>query len=351
MYKLIAGMAAVAVLAGPAVAPAIGATSDPYLAKQWGLQKIRASEAWDVADGTGALIAIVDSGVDLTHPDLSSKLVAYPDADFVEPAGDCRKDGSGAESCTQDGAQDRNGHGTHVAGIAGAVTGNGIGVAGTAPGAQLIPVRVLDENGDGSTKEVAAGVRYAADKGADVINLSLTYRPDEGETGRLTGRLRPLYDALEYAASKGAVTVVAAGNHSAPVCAEPSAAPRVVCVGATDQRDLRSWYSNGDATQMKNYLVAPGGDNGLTCSGEIFSTFLRGAETTCSNESGYDGISGTSMAAPFVSGVAALLAGSGLEAADIVNCLKKTSADLGTPGRDSLFGYGRVDAYRAVTSC
>jgi len=322
---------------------------DPQMSQQWGLHKIQAEEAWSIADGSGAIIAIVDSGVDLTHPDLASKLLIYPDADIYEPQGSC-SGGGGSKNCTQDGPQDLNGHGTHVAGIAGALTDNGVGVAGTAPGARLLPVRVLDQNGDGRTRDVAAGIRYAADKGADVINLSISFRGVQGEQARLTGQLRPIYDALDYAAGKGVVSVVAAGNEGVPVCTEPAAAPRVLCIGASARSDLRTYYSNGDATQLKNYLVAPGGD-GLACDGEIVSTYLRAAERTCGKEDGYDGLSGTSMSAPFVSGVAALLAGQGLSGQEIISCILRTTDDLGPRGRDAIFGYGRVNAFEAVSSC
>ncbi|MDP9067356.1 MAG: S8 family serine peptidase [Actinomycetota bacterium] len=352
MRKLTGALAAAALATVVAAGPASGASNDPYFGKQWGLQKIQADQAWAAADGTGAIIAIVDTGVDLGHEDLSSKIINNSDADFSEPDGECKKapGKNGARTCTQDGAQDENGHGTHVAGIAAALTGNGIGVAGTAPGAQILPVRVLDAEGSGSTDEVAAGIRYAADHGADVINLSLGFLTGLGEVVNLVGGLDPVHDAIAHANSMGSVVVIAAGNDGAPVCAEPSAASGVLCVGATDRNDLRSWYSNGDATQMKNYLVAPGGE-GLTCAGDIFSTYLRTERTYCSDEAGYEGLSGTSMATPFVSGVAGLLAGKGLSNSQIISCILGTTDDLGTPGRDSIYGYGRVNALKAVTSC
>lgn len=333
-------------------APAAGASNDPLFGRQWGLHRIGAEEAWVTSDGTGALIAIVDSGVDLGHPDLSTKIVNKTDGDFVEPGGTCKKEPgkNGTKTCVQDGAQDRNGHGTHVAGIAAAITGNGVGVAGTAPGAKLLPVRVLDADGEGTTDRIAKGIRYAADQGAHVVNLSLGYSIGEGEVAAATGGLKPVHDAIAYALSKGAVVVVAAGNDSAPLCAEPAAAPAVLCVGATDTNDLRSYFSNGDATLMKRYLVAPGGA-GLTCGGEILSTYLRGAETYCSDESGYEGTSGTSMAAPFVSGVAALLSAKGLSNTQIVDCILSQTDDLGVAGRDPVFGYGRLNATKAVSNC
>ena len=350
MRKLIGLVMAAAMLAAVA-GPAAGAPSDPYFADQWGLHKIQAEQAWAQADGTGALIAIVDTGVDLTHPDLAAKIVDRPDSDFVEPDGTCRRDKqTGQRVCVQDGAQDANGHGTHTAGIAAAITGNGVGVAGTAPGAQILPVRVLDASGSGGTDAVAAGIRYAADQNADVLNLSLGFPAGVGDALRLIGDLDPVYDALDYAASKGAVVVISAGNDSAPLCSEPAAAPNVLCVGATDPRDLRSYYSNGDATMLKNYLVAPGGA-GLTCDEEILSTFLRSAATFCSPAAGYEAVSGTSMAAPFVSGVAAMLAGKGMTAPQITDCILSSADDIGIPGRDPLYGYGRLNALSAVTGC
>jgi subtilisin family serine protease len=235
---LAAALAILSVLA--AVTPARGATSDPYRSRQWGLDRIQAETAWAAADGTGTLIAVVDTGVDLGHPDLAAKIVAYPDADFVEPNGTCT--GSRRNrTCVQDGAQDANGHGTHVAGIAAALTNNGIGVAGTAPGARILPVRVLDANGEGTADQLAAGIRYAADKGADVINLSLGFPSGVDQVAKILGELDPVYAAVDHAWDKGAVIAIAAGNDSFPLCAEPSAHPRAICVGATDQNDLRSF--------------------------------------------------------------------------------------------------------------
>jgi subtilisin family serine protease len=354
--RKIAGGLAILVV-GALARPATAAPNDPYFARQWGLVEVQAEQAWTVTTGTGALIAIVDTGVDLTHPDLDANIVSYPDADFVEPEGNCTRV-KGKRSCTQDGAQDKNGHGTHVAGIAAAETGNGIGVAGVAPAAKILPVRVLDADLGGTTQRVADGIKYAADRGARVVNLSLGYDAT-GHISKLLGNLRPLYGAIDYAVGRGAVVVVAAGNGpltdapgpGSPLCAEPAQHPGVLCVGAVDQRDAPSWFGNFDATMTGRYLVAPGGDS-IACTSEIFSTYLRsGAGSSCSPEQGYDALSGTSMATPFVSGVAALLAGQGLTSQQIIDCLTSTADDLGLPGRDPVFGYGRVNAYRAVTGC
>ena len=324
------------------------ATNDPLRSQQWGLDRIQAEAAWPVSTGAGALVAVVDTGVDLGHPDLAANIVGAG-ADFVEPAGTCTGNKRQGRTCVQDGAQDKNGHGTHVAGIIAAATNNGVGVAGVAPGARILPVRVLDAEGSGTSDQIAAGVRYAADQGADVINLSLGFLSGQGEAVKLIGELDPVYDAFAYASSRGAVLVVAAGNDAVPLCAEPAAAPGVICVGATDRNDLKSWYSNSDATTMNNYVVAPGGAGGVFCADDIVSTYLRGAETVCQSD-GYEAVAGTSMATPHVVGVAALLAAKGDGRDAIVRKILASADDLGVPGPDSVFGAGRVNAARAVTA-
>ena len=310
-------------------------TGDPYSDRQWGLATIEAERAWEVAEGSQTVIAIVDSGVDLRHPDLRHKIVSRG-ADFVQK-GDT------------DGAQDRRGHGTHVAGIAAASTGNGIGIAGVAPRAKILPVRVIGR-GTAPAKRVAAGIRYASRKGAEVINISLGVSAGRGEAAKVTGALRPVYRAINRAWSRGSVVVIAAGNNGFPLCSQPSAHRKALCVGATDRSDTRAFYSNSDATQDGKYLVAPGG-GGVTCSGDVFSTYLRKTRTNCSRKSGYEALAGTSMAAPHVSGVAALLAGKGLSNKAVVECLLNNTDDLGYPGRDRVYGYGRVNAYKAVSNC
>lgn len=351
MSKLRA-LAAVSVAAlALSAAPVGAATTDPYRPQQWGLDRIQAEQAWPVSNGSGVTVAVVDTGVDLTHPDLQANLVTFSDADMVEPNGTCTKapGKNGARTCTQDGAQDKNGHGTHVAGIVAAVTNNGTGVAGVAPGAKVLPVRVLDADGSGTTDQIASGIRYAADKGAKVINLSLGFLSGVGEVVRVTGGLAPVYQAIDYAWGKGAVIVFAAGNDAVPLCAEPAAHPRVLCVGSTDRNDVRSWFSNSDATLTKYYVMAPGG-SALSCSGDVLSTYLRGAGSFCA-EDGYEALAGTSMAAPHVAGVAALLSAKGLGNQAIIDCIIANSDDLGTPGRDPVYGYGRVNATKAVTNC
>lgn len=324
-------------------APAGAATTDPFRSKQWGLDRIQAEHAWATSTGSGVVIAVLDTGVDLTHPDLSSNLFSGG-RDLMAPG--CSPKG---KKCPE--AQDRNGHGTHVAGIAAATTNNGIGISGVAPDARILPVRVLDSRG-GKTETIAAGIDYAVDSGAAVINLSLSFVPVEGEVARIRGSMRPLHDAVDRAYDAGAVIVVAAGNDSVPLCAEPATHRRVICVGATDRSDMRAWYSNGDATGQRFYVSAPGGEGALSCAADVYSTFLREAETSCSGGNpGYEATSGTSMAAPHVSGVAALLMAMGLDNRAAIECITSTATDLGAPGRDPVYGYGRINARRAVTNC
>ena len=323
--------------AAPAASDNAG-PGDPFSSQQWGLARIRASEAWSVATGNGVTIAVVDTGVDLSHPDLAANVDTERDADFVDGKADT------------DGAQDTAGHGTHVAGIAAAVTNNGVGVAGVAPKARILPIRVLGPQ-ENRTARIAAGIRYAADQGAQVVNLSLSYDAPGHVDAVVTGSLRPVHEAIAYALSKDVVVVASAGNDTLPLCAEPAAVDGVLCVGAVDRSDRPAYYTNFDSRRSKSYLVAPGGDQGLSCANDILSTWLRGAARSCSSVDGYESYAGTSMATPFVSGVAALLVQKGLKGSAVVSCMLGTADDLGVPGRDPVFGYGRLNAYRAVTAC
>lgn len=310
---------------------------DPMFTQQWGLTRIRAHEAWPTVTGAGITIAVVDSGVDLTHPDLAANVDVDRDMDFVDGKADT------------DGAQDTSGHGTHVAGIAAAVTNNGIGVAGVAPHARILPVRVLGPE-ENRTARIAAGIRYAADSGAHVINLSLSYSPP-GHIDSITGAMRPVHEAISYALDKGSVVVASSGNESLPLCAEPAAVNGVLCVGAVDRSERPAYYTNFESRRSKRYLVAPGGDQSISCANDILSTYLRGAERVCSSVDGFESDAGTSMAAGFVAGAAALLAEKGLKNTAIVDCLLSSTDDLGPPGRDPIFGHGRLNAFNAVTRC
>jgi subtilisin family serine protease len=322
------------------VTPGGGPVNDPIFKAQWGLTKIHAPAAWARgAKGSGVKIAVVDTGVDLHHPDLAAKVVPGKD---LTPAKD--------QGCA--GPQDENGHGTHVAGIAAASTNNGIGVAGTAPAARIMPVRVLDASGSADDPTVIAGIRYAADHGAKVINLSLGGEPPASETPQLNG---PIAKAVGYAYSKGALVVAAAGNESVPLCSYPGASNKAVCVAAVDRNGAPSFYSNFPVSPAGAVGVrAPGGTAGIDCedSLDIWSTIWPGASDDCTGPGllgGYETLTGTSMATPFVSGLAAILFGKGLTNAQVLACLKKTSSNKG--GYDPVMGYGLVDADAATKSC
>ncbi|GBD09337.1 Thermophilic serine proteinase [Candidatus Thermoflexus japonica] len=287
--------------------------NDPYYGLyQWNLPKIRAPQAWDVVTGTSAVwIAIVDTGVDYTHPDLGSSRL-WLGWDFVN---------------NDNNPMDDHGHGTHVAGIAGANTNNGIGVAGICWGCDLLAVKVLGADGFGWDSDVASGIQYAADWGAafgkrTIINLSLG-SPDSSAI---------LADAVSYAQSKGALIVAAAGNNGANQLFYPAAYPGVIGVAATNFSNQWAWFSNSGAHVD---LAAPGVD--------ILSTYPGGS---------YAWMDGTSMATPHVAGAAGLVwsVRPALTADQVCGILIRTALDLGTPGRDDYYGYGRVNAEAAVRS-
>lgn len=296
-----------------------GPVNDPLFPRQWGLEQIRAAEAWKRGfTGRGAVVAVLDSGIDLTHPDLLPAML---------PGVDLHAAATGQPDCPP-GPEDDLGHGTHVAGIAAARGGNGIGIAGTAPHASILPLKVSDEE----TIEfdaVVAGIRVAADRGADVVNISLI-------AGERSGLLpvaaleQQVEAAVEYAWERGTIVVGAAGNFSLPHCTYPGSATRAVCVTASDPDGLPSSYSHAGAEPDGTVVVrAPGGagpPTALDCDDHVLSTFWPSDDGACHDPSGYGTKAGTSMAAPHVAGLVALLAAGGLSAPEIVDRLKASAS-------------------------
>ncbi|HEV2087776.1 MAG TPA: S8 family serine peptidase [Cryptosporangiaceae bacterium] len=332
-------------LTGPAMAVATG-PDDPLYARQWGPQQVNAAQAWATSTGAGAVIAVVDSGVDLSHPDLGGKLVAGATFVGCADSGPCGDGdwGSGIDA----GAPDP--HGTHVSGIAAAATGNGVGIAGVARDASIMPVKVLGEEG-GSFEEVAAGIRWATDHGADVINMSLGALPGV-QALEITGLISEAAEAIDYANRKGVVVVAAAGNEAAPLCASPSFANGALCVGATDRLEAKAWYSNLTVKPDLMAVAAPGGQGLVYCAEDVVSTVAGGTEGFCGrNTPGYDFYAGTSMATPHVAGVAALLKAQGRSNTETYDVLADTARTPGVQTRGTYtaaYGYGIVDAAAAV---
>lgn len=305
-----------------AAAPAQAAT-DLLRPKQWGLALIGAPEAWAAGRGAGTTIAVVDSGADLRHEDLLANLL--PGRSFVSAS-----------------PQDDDGHGSHVSGIAAGVADNGLGIAGVAPLAKLLPVKALGPDG-GRSSDVAAGIRFAVDSGATVVNLSLG--PDVPLV--FSALDTSLADAIEYAWSKGVICVLAAGNNALPISDYGDL--HAIVVTAVDRQDRKPSYATSVGAARWG-LAAPGGagpdgagPDGAGPEDDIASTYWAKGEANR-----YEYLAGTSMATPHVAGAAAILRGLGLSAQDTVDRLLATAKDLGARGRDGTYGSGRLDLARAV---
>lgn len=299
-------------LASLALTPAgASAAADPLRHSQWNLDAVKANAAHQISVGTGALVAVLDSGVQSSHPDLAGSVI--DGHDFI--------DGDGAPD-------DQHGHGTHVAGIIAAHKDNGIGIAGLAPGAKILAIRILNERNSGSTVQQAAGIDAAVAGGAHVINLSLN--PDSS----LAGQLAPtdaLVQAIERAANAGVVVIAAAGNQGLPLCAQPLLSTKILCVGAVNRARSRSSYSN---YAVRVDLVAPGGE---PRAGEAIPSVGLGG--------GYSAMSGTSQATPHVAAAAALLVSLGLRGRAVIDRLEATATSLGS---SSQLGRGLLNMGAAV---
>ena len=276
--------------------------NDPYFGSEWHLNKVNAPAAWDLSQGSGVTIAILDSGVDGSHPDLTAQMV--PGFNFFD---------------NNTNTSDVFGHGTAVAGVAAAASNNAIGVSGVAGQAKIMPVRVSDLNGMGYISMIAQGITYAADHGARIANASFV-----GIASSTS-----IQNAAQYMKNKGGLVFVSAGNNGIDENVTPTTT--LIPVSATDEADNRtSWSSYGSFVA----LSAPG----------ITWTTSRGGN--------YEQWMGTSFSSPLSAGVAALMmsAKPSLDGAQVEKLMYSTAVDLGAPGRDIYFGYGRVDAGAAVTA-
>jgi subtilisin family serine protease len=328
--------------------PASAGTSDPLQSRLWGLEQVRAEQAWASTTGAGAVVAIVDTGIDFSHPDLRGQVLQG--ATFTGCKKRPRPCGNG-DHRGPDGKNNGDEHGTHVAGTVAAVRGNGLGAVGVAPSATILPVKVL-EDGSGSAKDIADGIRWAADHGADVVNLSLGSIPG-GHVFSVTGLDTDMAEAIAYARSRGVLTVAAAGNSTTALCNDPAFSADGVCVGATTREGLKAWYSELPNKPDLRSVSAPGGAGLASCDDDIWSTVPVGTGSAACGEGDYDAYAGTSMATPHVAGVAALLYAQGRGVDAVEAAILSTALTPGTGDRgvySPVYGYGVVDALAAVTS-
>jgi thermitase len=311
--------------------------NDPDFQKQWGLVNtgqaigqfpgkvnadIDAEKAWDVSKGAGVTVAVIDTGLDMTHPDLAGKVIGQK----VFPN-------------VSDSIDDRFGHGTHIAGIIAADTNNGQGIAGVCPECKLLIAKAMKDDGTGDNATIAESIVWAADNGAKVINLS------EGGPAPTQSELQTMQDALNYAWNKGAVIVAAAGNNGVTQKFYPAALDNTLAVAAVSNQDLMASFSNY-GTWVD--VAAPGENIFSTLPTKNYRMQALMAEKGGTLQLTYDYLSGTSMAAPIVSGMAALIWTSsyGTSNANVVKRIVETAEPI--PGTGSFWQYGRVNAAEAV---
>lgn len=286
------------------------APAQPAQTLPWGIDRIDADLVWGTTTGDPVKVAVIDTGIELSHPDLKNNIKGGYNAIFSWKS-----------------ANDDNGHGTHVAGII-AAESNAIGVVGVGPQIDLYAVKVLGKNGSGYLSDVIEGIDWAIANGMQVVNMSLGTSSD----------VQSLHDAVARAYQAGIVQVAAAGN-SGLAANYPAAYPEVIAVSATDSTDtITSWSSRGPEVD----LAAPGNNISSTYKGQTYRT-----------------LSGTSMASPHVAGAAALVLTqtakcdtdlSGIcSPSEVQSRLEATAEDLGFAGKDGLYGSGLVDAEKAVT--
>jgi len=317
--------------------------NDPLYADQWHYRLINLPVAWSVTTGASSIVvAVIDSGIRLDHPDLADNLVSGHD--FISDAA-LAEDGDGRDSDPSDpfvSGTYSSFHGTHVAGTIGAVSNNRLGVAGVAWGIRMQPVRALGNRG-GASFDIASAIRWSA--GLSVMGVPSNATPARVINMSLGG---PAFaqiqkDAVDQASAAGAILVAAAGNDSSPEPMYPAALNHVINVSSVNIHLSRASYSNQHATV---FLAAPGGQVEPDEDQGVLSTVAD----SDSQELTYRFLDGTSMAAPHVAGVVALMlsAQPTLDENGVRAILASTAVDLGPPGRDAEFGFGLVDAGEAV---
>jgi serine protease len=336
------------------VDPGSAGTPAGWQQLQWNFMPIvgvNAPDAWQHLmavgrpGGRGVTVAVLDTGIAYADHGRYKRSPDFPKGRFVK----------GYDFVDNDPfPNDENGHGTHVAGTIAEGTGNALGVTGLAYGVRLMPVRVLDRAGEGDSTAISAGIRWAADHGGQVINLSFEFG-----SGVTRQQIPDILSALRHARQKGVLVVGASGNAAAQAVAYPARSSDVLSVGATTQHDCQADYSN-EGQDLD--VVAPGGgpdaalDGDANChpldppGADIFQMTFDGSVHKFGLPSGYIG---TSMAAPHAAATAALVIASGLLGANptpaaIERRLEHTAHDLGPPGHDPHYGWGLIDAAAAT---
>lgn len=283
--------------------------NDPSFNEQWTIFHTKSNEAWKILSQKKQVrVAVVDTGVDYNHPDLKNRVLKNLGYNFINNSRD---------------AMDDNWHGTHVAGIIAAEAGNNVGVTGIVGDAdvKIIPVKVMDENGNGSSDIIAQGIRYGADVGADIINFSIGFGVKD----------KYIEEAIKYARSKGVLVIVSSGNDNLNCdSSSPASDEGAYTVASVNSYDEKSDFSNYGTSVN---IAAPGEGILSTVPGE-----------------GYEYRDGTSMAAPIVVGVAAMIKAENpnLSPEEIENILNKSAGDIMEKGKDTSTGYGLINAYEAV---
>lgn len=305
--------------------------NDPYYSYQWHMPSISVGSAWDLATGYGILVGIIDTGVAYENYGsygLAPDLAGTP---FVQGYDFVNNDSH---------PNDDEGHGTHVTGTVTQTTNNGLGVTGVAFDCSIMPIKVLDSGGSGYVSDIADGIYYAADNGCQIINMSLG-GPSSSST---------LQNAVQYAYNNGVTIICAAGNAGTSTPQYPAAYAQCISVTAVRYDNTLAYYSSYGSTVD---ITAPGGDLTVDQNGDGYAdgVLQQTFEAPNYTDWGYWFYHGTSMAAPHVTGVAAMVmeaAGGSLSPQEVRDILEGTATDLGASGWDQYYGWGKVNAYAAV---